>query len=394
MNNPLDFSLPSSSTSALAAVGALSLVFLAGCTATTEATLPSLSEVTSSDDSCELSESELQTGTITFRVTNTGSQPTEFYVLESDAVSVISEVENISPTLSRDLIVVLDAGDYVARCVPGQGDGGIDTAFSVAGDSVAVSTLSDTQHVAIGQAEEAYHDFVIEQSTALLQETTTFVDLYLAGEDDAARELYPNARMYWERIEPVAESFGDLDPRLDLREADLAEGDNWTGWHAIEKDLWPPAEGYTPFSQEQREELGALLISDTQELVDRVQELEFEAFQMANGAKELLDEVATGKITGEEEIWSGTDLWDFQANVEGAKKVWDLLRPVVEEGDLEFARELDSRFNDVFNSLDRSRDGYEFVTYSQLTEEQIREFSDLVNALGESVSQLAGIVTS
>ena len=74
-----------------------------------------------------------------------------------------------------------------------------------------------------------------------------FVALYKAGDDDAARALYAPARVHWERIETVAESFGDLDPRMDAREADLEQGQRWTGWHRIEKDLWSQrASGYTP----------------------------------------------------------------------------------------------------------------------------------------------------
>ena len=75
--------------------------------------------------------------------------------------------------------------------------------------------------------------------TSCVAKTQEFVDPYKAGDDDAARALYAAARMHWERIEPVAESFGDLDPKMDLREADLEQGQKWTGWHLIEKDLWP-----------------------------------------------------------------------------------------------------------------------------------------------------------
>ena len=143
-------------------------------------------------------------------------------------------------------------------------------------------------------------------------------------------------RVNWERIEPVAESFGDLDPLLDAREADLDEGQAWTGWHRIEKDLWPPApeanggETYVPLTTEERAAAAADLVTNTQALVDKVNasDFSFEAFQIANGAKELLDEVASGKVTGEEEIWSHTDLWDFKANVEGASVAFEVLRDV------------------------------------------------------------------
>ena len=85
-----------------------------------------------------------------------------------------------------------------------------------------------------------------DQSDQLVVKTQEFVDLYKAGDDEAARALYADARVHWERIETVAESFGDLDPRMDAREADLEPGQKWTGWHLIEKDLWPQrAEDYT-----------------------------------------------------------------------------------------------------------------------------------------------------
>lgn len=123
-----------------------------------------------------------------------------------------------------------------------------------------------------------------------------------ACEVSAARDLYPRARVHWERIETVAESFGDLDPRMDLREAALEPGQEWTGWHAIEKDLWPPEERYTPLTEAERQSMADQLVADTQELYDRTRDMDFTADQIGNGAKGLLDEMATGKVTGEEEI--------------------------------------------------------------------------------------------
>ncbi|HZK59532.1 MAG TPA: EfeM/EfeO family lipoprotein [Cryobacterium sp.] len=78
-----------------------------------------------------------------------------------------------------------------------------------------------------------------EQVGRLSVGTRAFAVAYIAGDDDLARSLYAPTRAHWERVETIAESFGDLDPKLDLREADLEPGQEWTGWHAIEKDLWP-----------------------------------------------------------------------------------------------------------------------------------------------------------
>lgn len=190
----------------------------------------------------------------------------------------------------------------------------------------------------------------------------------------------------------MAESFGDLDPRLDLREADLEEGQAWTGWHRIEKDLWPPSSGYTPMGQTERSEMAEMLVADTQELFDRVQDLTFNPDQLGNGAKELLDEVATGKVTGEEEIWSHTDLWDFQANVDGARIAFEVLQPALQTKDQALAELLTARFAALEALLDLYRNGDGFVLYSDLTPSQVKELSDGVNALSEPLSQLTAAV--
>ena len=199
----------------------------------------------------------------------------------------------------------------------------------------------------------SYIAYVKDQAGTLIAGTQAFADAYAAGDDDTARDLYAKTRVNWERIEPVAESFGDLDPLLDAREADLEEGQAWTGWHRIEKDLWPPApdanggETYVPLTTEERAAAAADLVANTEALVDKVNapDFTFEAFQISNGAKELLDEVASGKVTGEEEIWSHTDLWDFQANVDGAFVAFEVLRDVAEAEDAELVTTLDERFD-------------------------------------------------
>ena len=196
---------------------------------------------------------------------------------------------------------------------------GIRGEFTVTESDEEVAVDADEQEL-VDQAEANYAAYVEDQSAQLLEKTQEFVDLYDAGDDDAARALYPVARTHWERIETVAESFGDLDPMMDAREADLEPGQEWTGWHLIEKDLWPQrAEDYTPLTDRERATYADDLLANTEELDSRVQELTYTVDAIANGSRGLLEEVATGKVTGEEEYWSRTDLWDFQANVDGAK---------------------------------------------------------------------------
>ena len=171
----------------------------------------------------------------------------------------------------------------------------------------------------------------------------------------------------------MAESFGDLDPKMDVREADLEPGQEWTGWHRIEKDLWPErAENYTPLTTEERATYADDLLANTQTLDDRVQELTYTVDQIANGSRGLLEEVATGKVTGEEEYWSRTDLWDFQANVDGARVGFEGVKPIVEQKDPELATELDTRFAELQALLDAQRVGDGFKSYDELTPDEVK----------------------
>ena len=346
-------------------------------------------KVSSSDNSCTLSGTQAEAGNVVFQVTNDGSEVTEFYLLAQDGLRVFGEVENIGPGITRNMVVQVGAGSYLANCKPGMSGEGIRVPFAVTGDA-ELATGDAAELLATGV--EQYTLYVDSQIDGLLEQTTQFAALYSAGNDAEARALYPEARTYWERIEPVAESFGDLDPRLDLREADLEAGQAWMGWHAIEKDLWPPATGYTGFTDDERAALAKQLVADTEELHERAEGLELNATQLGNGAKELLDEVATGKVTGEEEIWSHTDLWDFQANVDGARVAFESLEPALRTKDTALADLLEARFGSLQTRLDQYRDGDGFVLYTELTDAQVKELADAVNALSEPLAGLTAAV--
>ncbi|MGY2873609.1 iron uptake system component EfeO [Marmoricola sp. URHA0025 HA25] len=348
--------------------------------------------VTSSSKACELSATKAGSGTLRFKVKNTGSKVTEFYLYAEDGVRIVGEVENVGPGLTRDLVVTAAPGKYVTACKPGMEGDGIRGDFTVT-DSGKATTASEAEQANVDRATDGYADYVKHEAEELLEQTTQFVLAYKAGDDDKARGLYATARMHWERIEPVAESFGDLDPKMDLREADLEQGQEWTGWHRIEKDLWPPAKGYTALTKAERAKFVDDLVENTKTLHERVQTTTYDVTQLGNGSKELLDEVATGKITGEEEAWSHTDLYDFQANVEGAKAAFELLEPILESKDAELEEQIDERFDSLQTLLDKYKAGDGFVSYDTVTEPQRKELSDAVNALSEPLSKMTGALT-
>jgi iron uptake system component EfeO len=145
---------------------------------------------------------------------------------------------------------------------------------------------------------------------------------------------------------------------------------------------------------EERAKYADDLLKNTQTLDKRVQALTYTVDQIANGSRGLLEEVALGKVTGEEEYWSHTDLWDFQANVDGARVGYEGVKPILEEKDPELATELDARFDDLQALLDAQRVGDGFKTYDQLTPDEVKQLSDAVNALSEPLSRLTAAVLS
>ncbi|MFI8413017.1 iron uptake system protein EfeO [Paeniglutamicibacter gangotriensis] len=378
--------LPITAALAVVALG------LTGCTTNTpEAAGDGTIQVTSTAEACTLSTTNAPGGTVKFSVKNDGSQVTEFYLLASDGLRIIGEVENIGPGLSRDLVVVAPEGNYITACKPGMAGEGI------RGD-LALGAAPAGQHVSTDRAEKQkqavtlYAAYVKDQTEQLLAGTKDFAEAFAAGDTAAAKELYPAVRMHWERIEPVAESFGDLDPILDAREADLEKGQKWTGWHRAEKDLWPPTTGYKAMDDAGRETLAKKMVADTEELFSRTLELTFTPDKLANGAKELLDEVATGKVTGEEEIWSHTDLWDFQANVDGARIAYEDLKPLLADTDQELDATLQANFEALQKLLDQYKMGEGFMFYDELDTAQVQELGAAVDALAEPLSKLTAAV--
>ncbi|MCB0932388.1 MAG: iron uptake system protein EfeO [Mycobacterium sp.] len=376
--------------SSTAAAAVLAGVVLAGCTSedTTSAEAgsgsPAAITVVATDAECELSATTASTGPSTFVITNNGTKATEFYVY-GEGQRVVGEVENISPGLQRKLVVNLtEPGTYHTACKPGMVGDGIRGDFVVAGQAVQLNTDAGYQ-----KAASDYKRYVTDQAEALVPATEAFASAIRAGDVAKAKGLYPTTRTYYERIEPVAESFpNDLDPRIDLREADLQEGQVWTGFHRLEKDLW--VSGLRPDSAEVADQL----VSDVTELAAGVKSPQWtiDPIQVAGGAQELLDEVAASKISGEEDIFSHTDLWDFNANLEGAQTAVASVRPILDQRNPDLSKRIDQRFAEVEALLAKYRSGDGFVLYTSVTDQQRQELSRAIDALSKEVSQVQGAI--
>lgn len=380
-------------------------------------------DVQAKEDVCTVATNSVESGTSTFSITNSGERVTEFYVLADDGLRVIAERENITPGSTADLTVQLEPGSYFTACKPGLRGPNVGQAeFTVTGEPIQYSE-SDEQR--FNEARDNYVAFVKNEVSELLPKVEEFAEAYAAGDDEKAKELYPTTRVHYERIEPIAEALGVLDPRIDYREVDyIAEADQlkeddptfteWLGFHRMEKDLWPPAadtknadgaparEGWEPSSPSKRREIADALIADVEELhstvtsPDFAEENDITVDTVSNGAMGLLEEVATTKVTGEENWWSHKDLYDFQANIQGSRIAFDMVKDIAAERGEEGTKlvdEISSRFDDIQALLDQYgslETGY--VDYDEVDAGQQAKLTRALDALREPLSNLTGTV--
>ena len=126
-----------------------------------------------------------------------------------------------------------------------------------------------------------------------IKDTEKFAETIKSGNLDEAKKQYPVIRMAYERSEPIAESFGELDVNIDFRLADYLEEnkteEGWRGFHRIEKIMWEQN------TTKGTEEYADQLVKDIKELKAKVATVEVTPDLMVTGAVDLLNEVATQK---------------------------------------------------------------------------------------------------
>ena len=250
-------------------------------------------------------------------------------------------------------------------------------------ETVKVSTAEFAKPIA------AYKSYVTEEVKSLVERTRTFVGDIKKGDLAAAQADYAPAHRHYERIEPIAELFNDLDGSMDAREDDFekkADDPNFTGFHRIEKGL------FADRSLDGLEPVADKLLADTLDLQKRLADLEITPKAMVGGTAELIEEVASKKISGEEDRYSRTDLWDFQANVDGARKIVSLLNPLVQKHDPELDTRIRANFAKVDGIMAKYRSGEDgFVSYEKLSEEDKTRLKGPITMLAEDLSTLRGL---
>lgn len=245
----------------------------------------------------------------------------------------------------------------------------------------------------MAEALVTYKRYVLQEVVQLVAEVEAFAAAIKAGNLPQAQAQYASARVSWERIEPIAELFPDLDTAIDARVDDFPQGDKdptWTGFHRIEMTL---------FQEKTTQDLAPLadrLVQDTQTLQQRLTTLEIQPKVMVAGATDLVEEMAETKITGEENRYSGADLSDFAANLEGSRQIVVILRPQLLQANPQLLTTIEAQFGAIDRELAKYRtpngpfNGY--VNYQQLSEADRKKLQTQLAALAENLAQLRGVL--
>lgn len=336
-------------------------------------------KISVNDKQCDPMELTVPAGKTQFIIKNNSMKALEWEILKG--VLVVEERENIAPGFMQKMTVDLQPGTYETTCGLLTNPRG---KLIVTGDSA--SPAKTTANDLIGPLAE-YKFYVMMEVAEFVKQTTAFTDAVKAGKIDEAKSLYAQARQHYERIEPIAELFSDLDSAMDAREDDFEQGAKdpaFTGYHRLEKALWADhsLDGMTPVAEK--------LAKDAIELKSRISALAFPPEKVVGGAAALIEEVAATKISGEEERYSRTDLWDFQANIDGAQKIVDLMKPLVEKADPALQQTIDTNLKTVHGILAKYRNGEQFESYEKLTDADRNALKAPITTLAEALSKLRG----
>jgi iron uptake system component EfeO len=274
---------------------------------------------------------------------------------------------------------------------PASGSGSGSASGSGSGSGITVDTSKTSDDPAVAEAVAQYTAYVKGQVDTLIKDNTTFTDAVRAGDVEAAKAAFAPARYTWESIEPIAGLVSDIDGAVDARVDDFENEDDpaWTGWHKLEYLLWVKGDISEASGAPK---LADQLDADLQKLKTDVAALEIPAAAIPSGAAELIEEVSGGKITGEEDRYSHTDLWDFAANVEGSQKAWELLKPAVEAKDADLAKAIDDGFAEINSQLAKYKDGDGYKSFEELTDADATAMKATLAELSENLSQVGGVL--
>ncbi|MHC8286460.1 iron uptake system protein EfeO [Pseudomonas sp. XS1P51] len=335
--------------------------------------------VTIHPHSCEPNALTVPAGRASFRIVNRSDRAVEWEIL--DGVLVVEERENIAPGLSQVINANLLPGDYAITCgLLSNPRGTLHVTPTAASDAAAKAKPSMVAFV--GPLSE-FRVYLSSQGTALIKAVTALEQAIEAGDLSQAQALYVPARAAYQRIAPAAQRLAELDNGINAR-ADYFEkreqDPGFSGFHRLEYALFQQRslDGLTPVAQR--------LIADVTTLKQQLLAQSLPPEQLVSIAVRNLNSIAEVRASsGEEERYSHTDLNGFAANLEAARKVVDLLRPLLTKSAAELLPKIDSAVAGLDAELNgfKVNDGY--ASYDSVSAEQRKQIADKAKALADAL---------
>ncbi|BBX04943.1 peptidase M75 [Mycolicibacterium moriokaense] len=289
----------------------------------------------------------------------------------------------------------------VAGCSSNKSSGTEETSSASATTTTSSAAAAAADPLA-EQAAAEYKTYASGQIDELVVAVKVLTDAVRANNLKAAQDAYAPSRVPWERIEPLAGLVEEIDGKVDARVDDFAGVDDagFTGWHRLEYLLFDKntTEGGAQFADQ--------LDKDIASLKEQFPSVEVKPVDVATGAAELIEEVSEGKITGEEDRYSKTDLWDFDANLQGSQAAIDKLKPALEKADPALLGKIEAGFADIYATLAPLRRGDGWVLYCTENDPYpsprctgvtvdpttVDKLKAQLAGLSENVSQVAGVL--
>lgn len=327
---------------------------------------------------CEPAALTVAAGRTSFRIVNRSERAVEWEIL--DGVLVVEERENIAPGLSQVINANLQPGDYQITCgLLSNPRGSLKVTPTAESDAAAKARPSMVAFV--GPLSE-YRVYLATQGSGLIRAVDALNQAIAAGDLAQARSLYVPARAFYQRIAPAAQRLAELDNAINARadyyekrEQDPAFG----GFHRLEYGLFKQnsLDGLTPVAQK--------LAADVAELKRQLLAQPLPPEQLVNIVSRNLHGLADIRTNGEEERYSHTDLNGFAANLEGARKVVDLLRPLLTKATTDLLPRIDAAADELDMQLASLRSGDGYQSYETVSAEQRLQIATQAKALADAL---------
>ncbi|WP_415762425.1 iron uptake system protein EfeO [Pseudomonas sp. CP4] len=329
--------------------------------------------------SCEPNALTVPAGRASFRIVNRSERAVEWEIL--DGVLVVEERENIAPGLSQVINANLQPGDYAITCgLLSNPRGTLHVTPTAASDAAAKAKPSMVAFV--GPLSE-FRVYLAVQGSALIKAATALNQAVASGDLAQAQALYLPARAAYQRLAPAAQRLAELDNHINAR-ADYFEKREqdpaFVGFHRLE---------YALFQQRKLDDVAPIaqrLLADVTELKQQLLAQSLPPEQLVSIIVRNLDSLAEVRAaSGKEERYSHSDLNGFAANAQTARKVVDLLRPMLSKSSADVLANVDQALSDFDSQLNafKSADGY--VSYDAVTAAQRQQIAAKAKTLATAL---------